>query len=218
MERALKILVICDVLLQDDIEAITSMLDTEVTIIGWNKTQHQNHALDESVWRVGSSWDVVFSVYSDYIFPQYALDRIRVPLNIHPALPHNPGVGYDVLPLLRDEKKCGATLHWMDEKIDHGVVLDTMPIDLPNNANYPMVRELNQKAVLDLFEKWYGLASANTLFEKLKVPRSQGRGWSGGYTSVSMRRAILIKFQRDHPLRWSQLHINSNLLEQRMKV
>ncbi|WP_435895107.1 formyltransferase family protein [Oceaniferula spumae] len=193
----------------------------DVSVVIWQKQSAHARSLIEAAWREEAGWDIAFSVYSDYVLPSRGLDRIRVPLNIHPALPSHPGVGYDVLPLIDGEKKCGATMHWMDEQIDHGVVLESSSMEIPQNANYPVVRKLNQMAVLSLFEKWFRLATGTTqsaFFERLRVPVSQGRGWTGPYVSEAVRTAKLNDFQRMDPVKWEKYEIPPALMSPPRKV
>jgi len=211
MERLLKILVIADVIFRDKIDAILTEEAAGVSVVYYNAEEEEADLLISSIWEEEVFWDVVFSVYSDYIVPKYALDKIKVPLNIHPALPNHPGVGYDVLPLIDGGGKCGATIHWMDEKIDHGVVLESKVVDFPSNETYTFVRNLNQKAVLFLFEKWFRLALENQILENLQIPVMQGRGWSGDYISKSIRRTKLIKFKQSNSLEWARLKIPADL-------
>lgn len=208
MTNAFRILIICDPQLQNKVDNIISKRATDVVVRYWQKGSTEKSI--DFAWQEENHWDVVFSVYSDYILPQHALSKIRIPLNIHPALPNNPGVGYDVHPLIHSEGKCGATIHWMEKKIDHGVVLESESIPLPQSATYPITRKLNQTAVLSLFEKWFRLASGaskQAFFERLQVPVSQGRGWTGPITCKRVLRSRLIEFQQNNPLKWNRLEI-----------
>jgi hypothetical protein len=208
MTDVFRILVICDPQLQNEVETIIGKLRDDISILYWQKGSSKESI--ELAWKEENLWGVVFSVYSDYILPPHALSKIRIPLNIHPALPNNPSVGYDVYPRIHGEDKCGATIHWMEKKIDHGVVLETEPIPLPHSATYPIIRKLNQTAVLSLFEKWLRLASEaskQALLERLQVPANKGRGWTGPCTSERMRRAKLIEFKQNNPLKWDSLEI-----------
>lgn len=214
MKKEFNILVICDPQLQNEIETIIEALEVKASIIPWQKGFATEST--EAAWQDGKNWDVLFSVYSEYILSQHALDRIRIPLNIHPALPNNPGVGYDVYPLINGEKKCGATIHWMEKLIDHGVVLESKAINLLTHATYPLTRKLNQAAVISLFEKWFTLASSTSkraFYEHLQVQVNQGRGWTGPCVSKSTRRLRLLEFQSKHSAKWDRLKIPPSLIE-----
>jgi len=205
-------LVICDPNLKSEIENIIADSAADVSVIDWHSGSEEGDSHVKSAWQEDYGWDIAFSVYSDYIIPQHGLNKIRVPLNIHPALPSYPGVGYDVLPLIDRAEKCGATIHWMDEKIDYGVVLETKPTDLPQNVTYSQVRNFNQVAVLFLFKKWFRFGVDRALLDRLRVPILQGRGWTGLYTSEPVRRAKLIAFKQKNPSVWHELQIPHDLL------
>lgn len=212
MEGAFRILVIADPQLKGEINRIVNSCTTQLTVHYWRKGDSKH--LIENEWHCEHRWDLVFSIYSDYILPPNALNKIRIPINIHPALPNNPGVGYDVYPLIHNEGKCGATIHWMEEKSDHGVVLESKTMPLPHNATYSITRKLNQSAVLSLFEKWFRLASNTSklaFYERLQVPLNQGRGWTGPYASQHTRNAKLLQFRANSPLKWDRFDIPMTL-------
>jgi hypothetical protein len=45
-------------------------------------------------------WDIVFSVHNDLVFSARELALMRLPLNLHPALPILPGIGHDIIPIV----------------------------------------------------------------------------------------------------------------------
>lgn len=105
MDDTLSILIIADPQLRNEIENIIGKCAADVAVHYWQKGSSKE--LIELAWKMENHWGVVFSVYSDYILSPHALSKIRIPLNIHPALPNNPGVGYDVYPLIHSEKNAG---------------------------------------------------------------------------------------------------------------
>ncbi|MGJ8654185.1 MAG: formyltransferase family protein [Opitutaceae bacterium] len=219
MDRALKILVICDPQLKDRIEAILDETSDDIRVIYWQRGWGK-HTIKE-LWHEKQHWDVVFSVYSDYILPPHALRRITIPLNIHPALPAYPGVGFDVYPLIHNKHQCGATLHWMENTCDHGVVLDSKSMPLPANSTYPEIRAINQSATLSLFERWFGRLIQHSRQDFLKyihVPVKQGRGWSGPYVSWQSRHAQLVAFKNRFPEKWNQLKIPESLFNRQTAI
>ncbi len=208
MKNAFKILVICDPQLKDDVERIVGHQSSRLQTVYWQRGHSKKEI--EPILNAPKEWDLLFSVYSDYIVPNHVLNKVSIPLNVHPALPNYPGVGYDVYPLIYDDDYCGATLHWMEEKCDYGVVLDTLPLPLPKGSTYPKVRKLNQQAVITLFEKWFRIAtndSRHTLYEQLHAPLQRQRGWDGNYSSLPDRREKLNVFKSLNPIQWESLQI-----------
>lgn len=67
-------------------------------------------------------YDVGFSIHSKQIFPSDLVSAVRC-INIHPGYnPQNRGWYPQVFSLING-KQAGATIHIMDEKIDHGPIL-----------------------------------------------------------------------------------------------
>lgn len=150
----------------------------------------------------GNQWDVLLSVYSDYLLSRDELSRVRIPLNIHPALPSLPGVGYDILPMLRKHTACGATAHWIDTKVDHGAVLDTLSVSIDGPKNYASIRNLNQQAVLSLLNRWLHRLADSTPAEfdaRIRVPVQQRRGWSGEYVSKRLLAREMFAYKNRSP-------------------
>ncbi|MCZ7600762.1 MAG: formyltransferase family protein [Gammaproteobacteria bacterium] len=77
------------------------------------------------------TFDLAISFYSCFIFRPTELERIPVPLNIHPALPSLPGWCHELLPVLKGHDTVGVTVHWMSETIDSGRIIDVFEYPLP---------------------------------------------------------------------------------------
>jgi methionyl-tRNA formyltransferase len=99
-------------------------------------------------------WDLVISFYSDFILHFRDLQSVALPLNIHPALPCVPGLGYDIVPLKEHHTHYGATLHRMEQQVDSGEIYDVLERPLAPATSQPLLRQLNQRAALDLLARW----------------------------------------------------------------
>ncbi|HGS5246834.1 TPA: dTDP-4-amino-4,6-dideoxyglucose formyltransferase [Vibrio cholerae] len=67
-------------------------------------------------------FDLGFSVHCKQIFPERLVNSIRC-INIHPGLnPHNRGWFPQVFSII-NKKPIGATIHIMDQQVDHGDIL-----------------------------------------------------------------------------------------------
>lgn len=110
-------------------------------------------------WRVGDmagkhaarhtmrsrDWDIVLSSYNDLVFQRADLERMTgVRINVHPALPSLPGVGYDTWPLLEGHDSHGATLHHIATKTDTGDIIQVLERSLRRGTTYRELRLLNQ--------------------------------------------------------------------------
>jgi len=67
-------------------------------------------------------FDLIFSLHCLQIFPEKLIRRIKC-INIHPGLnPYNRGWYSHVFSMINGFP-CGATIHEMDDKIDHGPII-----------------------------------------------------------------------------------------------
>lgn len=81
-------------------------------------------------WKsVAQEIDLVFSLHCKQLFPPEFVKRVKC-INIHPGLnPHNRGWFPQVFSILNKEP-VGATIHEIDELIDHGPIIDQEPVEL----------------------------------------------------------------------------------------
>lgn len=133
-------------------------------------------------------WDVAISFYNDLLFKPEDLDAMALPLNIHPARPELPGVGYDTVPLLDNHDMHGATLHTMNENIDDGRILHVLEKELPEVLTGQELRSRNQKLCLELLDRTVEqIAQAECWKEAENRLASSGNGegreWSSNYIS-----------------------------------
>lgn len=115
----------------------------DLTWLSWDRTspESKNRLLD----RIASEqWRLGISFYSDLVIPSDHLALMRVPVNIHPALPRVRGVGYDTIPLVENHAAYGATLHRMDEEIDAGEIFHVIEKPLGDDMTYSRLRRRNQ--------------------------------------------------------------------------
>lgn len=194
-------MVICDHNLHQDVQACIARILPAAECIRWARGNASDQEHLDARFKAGS-WDVVFSVYSDYILRTEELSCIRIPLNIHPALPLLPGVGYDLLPMVRGHKTHGATLHWMEASLDSGVVIDVEAQSLPANIGYAELRKRNQNLVISLFDRWLRVLAASGiagLGRHIRVPLERGNGWTGTYVSRADLRREIELFKNGRP-------------------
>jgi len=78
----------------------------------------------KSEWqRVVAEFELVFSLHCKQLFPAALVRAVRC-INVHPGLnPHNRGWFPQVFSIL-NKLPLGATIHEMDEQLDHGPVID----------------------------------------------------------------------------------------------
>ena len=75
------------------------------------------------------TYDLVFSLHCKQIFPAALVQGVTC-VNLHPGLnPHNRGWYPRVFSIING-KPVGATLHLMDEDVDHGAIIGQRPITI----------------------------------------------------------------------------------------
>ncbi|MBC2605948.1 hypothetical protein [Pelagicoccus albus] len=177
-----------------------------VTIVVWDikaKDSLLNKTKIRNIIR-SQQWDVCISFYSDFIFDDEDISHMRLPLNIHPALPSLPGVGYDVLPIVENHDYFGVTLHHIIRKIDGGMIFDVLKKGLPENMTYSELRKGSQILCLKMLRKTseliYQENSLESIRRKLEAKSKElNAKWSGKYTSRKQLRELLEKIEGRDP-------------------
>ena len=118
--------------------------------------------------------DIGVSVYFGYIVRRSFLDCLpQGCLNVHPAyLPYNRGAYPNVWGIV-DRTPVGATIHYMDEGVDTGDVVDQVevPVD-PTDTGGTLYRRLEQ-ACVELFERTWPKVATGRAARTLQ-PRDGG--------------------------------------------
>ena len=108
----------------------------------------------ESPWIV-ENFDVVVSGHCKQLFPAQLVNGTRC-INIHPGLnPHNRGWFPQVFSILNG-KPLGATIHVIDEALDHGPILAQKEVPVfswdTSLSAYQRVQEAEKKLIEDSLE------------------------------------------------------------------
>ena len=94
----------------------------------------------KSVANLIDSYDLIFSLHCKQIFPSNLVSSV-ICINIHPGFnPYNRGWYPQVFSII-NEKLIGATIHIMDEKVDHGEIIDQIKIDVKSSDTSKEVYE-----------------------------------------------------------------------------
>lgn len=68
-------------------------------------------------------YDILISLHCKQIFPSSLVNQ-KICINVHPGYnPYNRGYYSHIFSII-NKKPAGATIHFMDEKIDHGPIID----------------------------------------------------------------------------------------------
>lgn len=87
-------------------------------------------SVKEEIDFIMANYNLIISLHCKQIFPKTLVDRVRC-VNVHPGYnPHNRGWYPQVFAIL-ERTLIGATIHQMDEHLDHGPIIcrDTVSIE-----------------------------------------------------------------------------------------
>jgi methionyl-tRNA formyltransferase len=118
-----------------------------------------------------NNFDLGFSCHSKQIFPSQLVNKVLC-INIHPGLnPYNRGWFPQVFSILNG-LPVGATIHIMDEEIDHGDIIIQEKIAIESYDTSLSVYDKIQSKEIELLEKTFDAITAG-IFQKYK-PISEG--------------------------------------------
>ena len=122
--------------------------DAQVTSIIWSKGMPNYKIIDS--WR----GDWILSFKSDLILSAGDLERPKYgAINFHPAPPYYRGIGGYWHALQNHDISFGCTSHYMDEKIDHGAIIDVRMFDILHNTNLSKLYLQTARLCLEQFKQ-----------------------------------------------------------------
>ncbi|CAG1023206.1 dTDP-4-amino-4,6-dideoxyglucose formyltransferase [Patescibacteria group bacterium] len=87
---------------------------------------------NENIINLKSSYHLIFSIHCKQIFPSDLVSSVSC-INVHPGFnPYNRGWYPQVFSII-NKKPIGATIHIMDEMIDHGAIIDQIQGEIYSN-------------------------------------------------------------------------------------
>lgn len=100
--------------------------------------------------------DIFFSVFYNKILPGDFINSKIKCFNFHGGiLPEYRGSGIYNWAILNGEKETGVTLHEIDEKIDHGSVLDIRKFLIKESDTTDDLFKKAEKTTLEMFKHWF---------------------------------------------------------------
>ena len=98
------------------------------------------------------NYDLVISLHCKQIFPPQLVKNIPC-INIHPGYnPHNRGWYPQVFAIVNNEK-LGATIHLMDEQVDHGAIIARQEVVVASDYTSKEAYEKVLEAEIQLFRQ-----------------------------------------------------------------
>ena len=99
-----------------------------------------------------TNYSKVISLHCKQIFPD-ELVKSMICINIHPGYnPYNRGWYPQVFAII-NKIKLGATIHIMDEQVDHGAIIDRQEVEIKNHYTSKEAYEQVLEAELELFRR-----------------------------------------------------------------
>lgn len=106
----------------------------------------------KSVLKSIELYDLIISLHCKQRFPDELVSSVEC-INIHPGFnPYNRGWYPQVFSII-NKKQAGATIHLMDEEIDHGEIIDQMKVDVKKSDTSLDVYERVLRAEKKLIKK-----------------------------------------------------------------
>lgn len=141
--------------------------------LGFNRADLSNKKFIESAIK---KFDFIVSIHSRQIFPRDLVSNLAC-LNFHPGFnPHNRGIYPHVFSII-NKLPIGATLHVMDEKIDHGEIIDQVEcqieehdtsIDLYKKIIFAEKYLIKKNLPLILSNRWRSFVPSEGNYNSLK--------------------------------------------------
>ena len=98
-----------------------------------------------------NNFDYLFSFRSYQILKEYTLNKINnLAINFHPGSPEYRGIGCTNFAIYNNEKMYGATAHLIDDKIDHGKIIDVVNFKIKKKDNIENLLNKTHKEMFGL--------------------------------------------------------------------
>ena len=109
--------------------------------------------IKENIERIIKKYDLIISAHCKQLFPAEVVNSVRC-INIHPGLnPYNRGWYPQVFSIL-NKLPLGATIHEMDEELDHGAIICQQEVPVYAWDTSLSAYERVQQAEIELLKEW----------------------------------------------------------------
>ncbi len=101
--------------------------------------------------------EIFISVFYNKLIPMEFIESRKKCLNFHGGvLPEYRGSGTLNFMLLQGEKEAGITLHEIDEKIDHGPVIEIRKFPIEDTDTTVELFVKAEATIFEMFKDWFG--------------------------------------------------------------
>lgn len=124
-------------------------------------------------------FDYIICFRSFFLIRKKLLEKAKIAsINFHPGPPAYRGIGCINFALLNGEKKFGTTAHLIDDKIDHGKILDIKHFMFNKNDNLKKCLEKTHKNMFIQTKKVLDYLFKNAKNLKKLVSKNKYNKWS----------------------------------------
>jgi len=125
------------------------------------------------------NYDYIICFRSHYILKKKHINKARIAcINFHPGTPKYRGIGCANLAIIKKEKIYGTTAHLIDEKIDHGNILDIKYFKLKPLINLEEMLKITHKMMyLQAKKLLKGIIKNKYNINKL-IKKNKNKKWS----------------------------------------
>lgn len=114
---------------------------------------------------INDKYDLIWSMHCLNIIPDHVISQVRC-INLHPGYnPHNRGWNPQVFSII-NKRKCGVTIHEIDNEIDHGNIIYQQLVDVkPTDTSFDVYERLlrvERSLMIDQFD-YFCTAEAKTV-------------------------------------------------------
>ena len=90
----------------------------------------------DKIIKNNKNFDYIFCFRSYHILKKKILNKVKIaPINFHPGTPNYRGIGCINYALFENSKEFGCTAHIIEEKVDHGKIIDVRKFKIKKNMN-----------------------------------------------------------------------------------
>ena len=110
-------------------------------------------SIKDNIPQIIKKYDLIISAHCKQLFPAEVVNNVRC-INIHPGLnPYNRGWYPQVFSIL-NKMPLGATIHEMDEELDHGAIICQQEVPVYAWDTSLSAYERVQQAEIELLKEW----------------------------------------------------------------
>jgi methionyl-tRNA formyltransferase len=132
---------------------------------------------------IKTNYDLILNFRSYLILNKKILNNCKIAVNFHPSLPKYRGVGGANYAIINKDKNFGSTAHIIDDKIDHGRIIDIKKFKINKNIKLKdLINKTHKNMLLQAMKLFKDiLLNEDKLLKKINKCKIK---WSKNYGDV----------------------------------